>query len=203
MQLFHKQADYDAFERVIDETLAVRPMRVCAYCLMPNHWHLVLWPRGDGDLAAFMQRLTVTHARRWMEHRHRVGMGHVYQGRYKSFPVQDDVHYLTVCRYVERNPLRARLVRRAESWRWSSFWRRGRAALKGWPCEGPVPLPRDWASRVHQGQSQADLDRLHTCVARGRPFGEDTWMQRIARRLGLESSFRPVGRPRVRDVRSN
>ena len=95
MRLFDKDGDYEAFERVIEETLALRPMRLCAYCLMPNHWHLVLWPRHDGELAAFMQRLTITHVRRWLEHRHRVGMGHIYQGRYKSFPVQSDVHYLT------------------------------------------------------------------------------------------------------------
>ncbi len=82
----------------------------------------MLWPREDGDLGRFMQRLGVTHARRWHEHRRRVGYGHVYQGRYKSFPVERDEHFLTVCRYVERSALRARLVRRAENWRWSSLW---------------------------------------------------------------------------------
>jgi hypothetical protein len=93
----------------------LRRMRILAYCLMPNHWHFVLWPYDDGDLAAFMHRLTTTHVRRWHLHRHSVGAGHLYQGTFKSFPVQSDAHLLTVCRYVERNPVRARLVDRAFS----------------------------------------------------------------------------------------
>ena len=90
MRLFEKEGDYEAFERILEETQEARPMRICAYCLMPNHWHFVLWPEHDGGLAAFMQRLTITHVRRWQEHRGQVGLGHVYQGRYKSFPVETD-----------------------------------------------------------------------------------------------------------------
>src|SRR5881394_445180 len=101
MRLFRSDSDYMAFENILEKTLAVQPMRVCAYCLMPNHWHLVLWPKRDGELARFMQKLTITHVRRWVEHRHRVGYGGVYQGRYKSFPLQDDAHFTTVVRYVE------------------------------------------------------------------------------------------------------
>ncbi|HVV99014.1 MAG TPA: transposase [Planctomycetaceae bacterium] len=99
-------------------------MRVCGYCLMPNHWHLVLWPERDGDLAAFMLRLTVTHVTRWQRHEKQVGHGHVYQGRFKSFPVSSDEYFYQAVRYVERNALRAQLCRRAEQWRWSSLWRR-------------------------------------------------------------------------------
>ena len=82
MRIFEKEHDYEAFERILEETLERQPMRICAYCLMPNHWHLVLWPKKDGDLAAFMQRLTITHATRWQRHKHQVGYGHVYQGRF-------------------------------------------------------------------------------------------------------------------------
>ncbi len=116
MQLFEKAGDYEAFERVMKETLQASAMRILAYCLMPSHWHLLLWPEDDGDLAAFMQRLTITHVRRWQEYRRFVGLGHVYQGRYKSFPVEEDEHFLAVARYVERNALRANLVLRAEEW---------------------------------------------------------------------------------------
>lgn len=90
MQVFEKTGDFQAFERVLCETLQAAPMRICAYCVMPNHWHLLVWPEHDGDLATFMQRLAITHVRRWQEHRHYVGLGHVYQGRYKSFPVEED-----------------------------------------------------------------------------------------------------------------
>ena len=122
MRLFEKQADYAAFERVLARTQEQEAMRLLGWCVMPNHWHLLAWPREDGALGRFMQRLTVTHARRWQEHTQRVGEGHVYQGRYKSFPVQSDEHFLAVLRYVERNALRAGLVERAEDWRWGSLW---------------------------------------------------------------------------------
>ena len=100
---------------MLARTLETRPMRIVAYCLMPNHWHLVLWPEDNGDLGAFMQKLTITHARNWQEHRRRVGTGHLYQGRYKSFPVESDEHFFQVVRYVERNALRAGLVRRTKT----------------------------------------------------------------------------------------
>ena len=84
--LFTKDEDFLAFERVVEETLRTRRMRLCAYCLMPNHWHFVVWPERDGDLPAFMQQVTNTHVKRWKEHRHEIGYGHLYQGRYKAFP---------------------------------------------------------------------------------------------------------------------
>ena len=103
--LFGKQEDFLAFERVLQETLRVRPMRVCAYCLLSNHWEFVLWPESDGDLPALMQQLTNTHVKRWKEHRHETGYGHLHQGRYKSVPVLADDDFYHVIRYVERNAL--------------------------------------------------------------------------------------------------
>ena len=113
-RIFAKEADYAAFERVMKETVARKPMRILGYLIMPNHWHLVLWPEQDGQLGAFMQRLTTTHVRRWHLHRKSVGWGHLYQGTYKSFPIETDEHLLAVVCYVERNALRAGLVERAE-----------------------------------------------------------------------------------------
>ena len=198
MQLFDKPEDFLAFERVLQETRELTPMRVLAYCLMPNHWHLLLWPQHDDELAAFMQRLTITHVRRWQEHRGYAGLGHVYQGRYKSFPVQSDEHFLLVARYVERNALRANFVVRAEEWRWSSLWRRERGTadeqslLTAWP----VDRPTNWVAWVNQAESEQELESLRTSVQRGRPYGTPQWQKRIAKRLGLESAYRPRGRPR-------
>ncbi len=104
--LFTKDKDFLAFERVVEETLRTRRMRLCAYCLMPNHWHFVVWPERDGDLSAFMQQLTNMHVKRWKEHRHEIGYGHLYQGRYKCFPVETEDYFYQVVRYVERNALR-------------------------------------------------------------------------------------------------
>jgi putative transposase len=190
-------ADYEAFERVLLETLVERPMRLCPYCVMPNYWHLLLWPERDGHLGAFMQRLTITHVRRWQEHRHQVGLGHVYQGRYKSLPVEQDAHFLAVARYVERNALRANLVGCAEESRWSSLWRRcrGIAEAKSVLAAWPVEVPANWIERVNQPDNERELKALRRSVQRGRPYGTPTWQKQIAKRLGLESSYRSAGRP--------
>ncbi len=120
LELFEKPSDYSAFEKILAEAHHRTSIRIAAYCLMPNHWHLLLWPRTDGELSEVMRWITVTHTQRWHAYRHSSGTGPVYQGRFKSFPVQTDEHFITVARYVERNALRAKLVERAEEWRWSS-----------------------------------------------------------------------------------
>ena len=197
MQIFDSPADYELFEQVLDQALERVAMRTVAYCLMPNHWHLVLWPREDGDLPEFMRWLTVTHTQRWHAAAGTAGTGHVYQGRFKSFPVQSDVHCLRVCRYVERNALRAGLVRRAEEWRWGSLWRRcGAAEQRALLHAGPVRFPSDWVELVNQPLTQEELDALRLCVNRGRPYGGPTWTKRTAAELGLGATLRQRGRPR-------
>jgi putative transposase len=194
--LFQKDRDYAAFEEILAEAADAVPMRLLAYCLMPNHWHLVLWPRHDGDLSRYLHWLTLTHTRRWHKHYHVTGTGPLYQGRYRSFPVQKDDHFFTVCRYVERNPLRAGLVRRAAAWHWSSLWRRAQAAPTPWLWPWPRAAPADWAERVRRAETAAELERLRESVRRGRPFGAAGWRARTAAALGLVSSLRPRGRPR-------
>jgi putative transposase len=122
--LFAKPSDYAAFERVLRQAWQRIGMRPVGFAIMPNHWHPVVWPREDGELSNWAQWLTVTHVRRWHAHHQSDGTGPIHQGRFKSFPVQEDDHYFRLCRYVERNPLRANLVARAEQWRWSSLWLR-------------------------------------------------------------------------------
>ena len=201
-RLFDKPADYEAFESIIEETLAKQPMRICSYCLMPNHWHFVLWPEQDDDLATFMQRLTVTHVTRWQKHRRRVGEGHVYQGRFKSFPVETDNYFYQVARYVERNALRADLVSLAEEWRWSSLWRQvhGTAGQRRWLSAWPLPRPRAWIKLVNEPQTDTELQALRRSVIRGRPYGSDAWVEQTAKELGLEFSTRPRGRPRKKEA---
>ena len=197
-RLFEKEGDYAAFEAIVAETLEKCPMRICGYCLMPNHWHFVLWPEHDDDLGAFMQRLTVTHVTRWQRHRHVVGEGHLYQGRFKSFPVETEDYFYQVLRYVERNALRANLCERAEEWRWGSLWRRvhgtpeQRSLLSDWP----VSRPRQWVEHANRPQTDAEANAIRQCVARGQPFGSATWAHQTAIDLGLESTLRPRGRPR-------
>jgi putative transposase len=198
LALFDTDEDYAAFEQVLAEAVVRHDMRLLAYCLMPSHFHLVLWPREDGDLSQFMRWLTLTHTQRWHAHHRTAGTGHLYQGRYKSFPVQMDEHFLTLCRYVERNALRARLVKRAEDWRWASLWSRRakgrseRPALTPWP----IDRPNDWASRVNRPFGPQEEEAIRRSMQRGQPFGSPSWQVEVAARLGLESVLRPRGRPR-------
>jgi REP-associated tyrosine transposase len=193
-EVFHKEGDYAAFVDLLGAAKHRLPMRILGCVLMPNHFHLVLWPWSDGDLSRWMQWLLTSHVRRY--HRHYEGSGHVWQGRFKAFPIEQDEHLLTVLRYVERNPLRAKLVDRAEDWTWSSLaWRtHGRRPnlLANWPVDGP----RNWIAHVNAPQSEAELSALRQSVDRGAPFGSQRWNERTAKRLGLESSLRPRGRPR-------
>ncbi|NGZ95924.1 MAG: hypothetical protein CV089_07300 [Nitrospira sp. WS110] len=198
LPLFEKPADYAAFEKILAEAHAATRLRIMAYCLMPNHWHLLLWPRRDGELSEVLRWITVTHTQRWHAHHKTAGTGPVYQGRFKSFPVQTDEHVLTVARYVERNALRANLVDRAEDWQWGSLWRRtqGDSQKTAWLSDWPVDRPRDWIFRVNRSQGASELEALRTSVQRGRPFGEEGWVRRMAKRFDLESTLRPRGRPK-------
>jgi putative transposase len=194
--LFAKPGDYAAFEKVLRQAHDWLPMRLLAYFLLPNHWHLVLWPHGDGDLSEYLRWVTVTHTQRWHAHYHTAGTGPLYQGRFKSFPIQEDEHLQRVCRYVERNPLRAGLVPRAEGWRWSSLWQRLRGGQPAWLAEAPVARPEDWVEQVNRVTTEAELAALRRSLQRGTPFGDRPWQERTAVVLGLESTLRPRGRPR-------
>lgn len=195
MRLFHNDADFAAFERVLGEGLERCPVDLLTYCLMGNHWHLVVRPRTDRALAQFIGWVGVTHVRRHHEHYRTRGGGHLYQGRFKSFPVQEDAHFLTLCRYVEANPLRAGLVQRAEDWPWSGLHTRREGGKPLVLCDWPVNRPRNWMSLVNGVWEPKELERLRTSVNRGRPWGEEKWVQRIARRLDLLFTLRNPGRP--------
>ena len=108
--LFKKAGDYLAFRKIMIEAQDWLDVPLLGYCLMPNHWHLLLWPQHDGDLSEFMRWLTVTPGQRYHAHFHTQGTGPIYQGRFQAFPIAEDVRLLKVRRYVERNPLRAGLV---------------------------------------------------------------------------------------------
>jgi putative transposase len=191
--VLYKPGDYDAFVEVIIDARAQPPVHVLGYCLMPKHFHLVIRPQADADLGRWVQRLLMAHARRY--HRHYGTSGHVWQGRFKAFIIQDDDHLRTVLRYVERNALRAELVTRAEDWKWSSLpgWRRRDPLL--WRS-GLQARDKLWLARVNEPLSDGDLHRLRLSVERGRPFGNEPWTRETARRLGLESTLRSRARLR-------
>jgi len=167
-------------------------VRLLAYCLMPNHFHLVLRADETGAVSEAMQWAQTSYVSRF---RVRYGStGHIFQGRFRSFPIQDDEHLLTVMRYVERNPVRANLVDSALDWRWSS--RRWRGKPNDVLDESPVELGNDWSTYVDAPQTATEIAALRRSVSRGAPFGSARWQHDAAQALGLESTLRPRGRPR-------
>jgi len=205
-RLFDEEQDYLAMERGIERAHKQLPMRIVSYCLMPNHWHLVLWPQEDGELSEFMRLLTVRHTQRWHAHQHTAGTGPLYQGRFKSFPIQQDAHFLTVCRYVERNALRAKLVKSASAWPWSSLAKRAGKSAPPWLLainQWPVDPPADWMAWVNRAETAAELEALHVCAKRGRPYGDERWERRTAKRLALESTLRPRGRQCIHPIKDS
>ncbi|MBP1606318.1 MAG: Transposase like protein [Acidobacteria bacterium] len=194
-RIFHKAADYAAFVNLLGEVATRFDMRLLAYCLMPNHWHLVLWPRDGSEIPAYMRWLSNTHVRRYHHHYGSTGTGHLYQGRYSDFLVQQDRHLLTVLRYVEANPLRAGLVDRAEHWAWSSLSRSCAQDGTGLLTEWPVPRPSDWTTFVNAAPAPSELGDLRLSAQRGRPFGSPTWQVATAARHGLGFTLQPRGRP--------
>lgn len=193
-EVFHESADYTAFIRLIERSQQRIEIPLFGYCLMPNHVHLVVRPNGDGDIARWMQWLFTTHARHYHE---KYGTtGHVWQGRYKHFPVQGDHHLLTVLRYVERNAARAKLVARAEDWQWGSLHWRTQHQQVVRLHEPPDPLPSAWLEFVNQPQTAAELEAIRTSVNRQRPFGAEDWVVQTAGSNELQQSMTSVGRPR-------
>jgi REP-associated tyrosine transposase len=198
LRLFKKEADYLAFQRVLLEAHRRHPIRILDWCLMPNHWHFSVYPEDDKQVTEFFRWLTHTHSMRWHTSHAAVGFGPLYQGRFKSLPVQRDEHLTTMLRYIERNPLRAGLVRRALDWRWGSAAIRVhgpedlRALLSDWPIE----VRRDWNRWVDQPQTAAEEQAIRNAIRRSRPFGGEDWTARTARKLQLEHTLRPRGRPK-------
>jgi REP-associated tyrosine transposase len=171
---------------------------IYAMVAMPNHWHFVVRPTTDDQVSEFFRRLTVMHTMRYHAHDKTGGTGHLYQGRFKSFPIQTDDHLLTVMRYVERNPVRANFTELAETWQWGSAYARQKSASECHWLTVPAdpPLPRQWRSWVNHPETAAELKALRSCIQRGLPFGDDRWIKSSVVRLSLETTTRPRGRPR-------
>ena len=194
LRLFDSDLDYQTFLVVLAAALHRHPVRVLSYCIMPNHFHLVAMPVQDGQLSRMMQWFGATHSRRWHWSKGTSGTGAVYQGRFKAFPVQRDDHFLTVCRYVERNPLRAGLVARAEDWPWSSLADRARSKpmlqLEPWP----VDRPADWLDHVNSADRRIDISQIRLSLVKGVPFGSTEWSERVANTLGVPGAVRRYGK---------
>ncbi len=198
--IFKKDPDYEAFLNVLADGLERYSVEIFCFTLMPNHWHIILRPRQDGQMGRLLRWVTSTHTLRYHGHYQTRGGGHLYQSRFKSFPIQSDEHFFVACRYVERNPLRARLVKSAKDWRYGSLWRWNQPNEPDPPILSPWPLARlpNWNRRVDTPLSASELKAVRVCVQRGRPLGDEVWVEEVAERHGLWHTLRPAGRPRKR-----
>ncbi len=163
-QIFNTDAEYQDFEYLLNEIRETFDIRILAYVIMPNHWHILLYPKNDGDLGKALHWLTTSHVRRHHTRRGTIGHGHLYQGTYKSFLVQTDAYLLTVLKYIERNAVRAKLSKSAASWKWGSAYRRlhGTTVSRRLLGDSPVPLPRNykqWLNDPEPAEILADIQK--------------------------------------------
>jgi putative transposase len=195
LRLFKKPEDYLAFEQVLVQAHDRHPIALLDWCLMPNHWHFIVYPSEDEQVTAFFRWLTHTHAMRAITHRRVMGMGPLYQGRFKSLPVQGDEHLLTLLRYIQRNPVRAKLSRHAAEWRWGGEGVRhaGLEELRRLLAPWPVDRPRTWTRWVDEATEPSEQKQIRECIRRSRPLGDATWTYKTARQLSLLWTLRPRG----------
>ncbi len=198
VQIFDTSADYLLFENVLEEAKEKFNMRILSYEIMPSHFHLVLYPKQDGDLQKFMGWLSMTHTQRWHSEHKTIGKGHLYQGRYKSFLIQTNNYLLQLFRYVERNALRAKLVKKAEDWRWSSLYRREKGSIeqKKLLSKWPIDMPNDYIKLVNEPQTNTEVESLRYSVNKGKPYGSDDWTNKMIGKFGLKATLRNPGRPK-------
>jgi putative transposase len=200
--VFHKPEDFQAFVHALADLKERKPFALYGYCLMSNHFHLLLRPTG-ASISRIVQSLLVSHTQRY--HKHYRSGGHVWQGRFKSPVIQSDEHLLTVLRYIEANPLRARIVKRAEAYPWSSYRVHGLGeadplvdSLIMYEQLSPLAKVRQrkWAEKVHRPLDEATLADVRRSTASGLPYGNRAWVRRLADKLDLDLTISPRGRPR-------
>jgi putative transposase len=195
-KVFHKDKDYEVFVGLMGEAKGRYSVKILGYCLMPNHFHMVVAPVWAEELSKYMQWLMTSHVRRY--HRHYGTSGHIWQGRYKSFIIQQNDHLLAVLRYVESNPVRAGLVGSAKEWLWSShkglIGEKPRVLVDRLPLE----LPQGWDRYVDEPLTAREIEGIRLSVNRQSPYGEPRWQKQVSVALGLESTLKPRGRPRKR-----
>ena len=202
-RVFADDDDHRAFLHSLAQTKLRYLFRLYGYCLMSNHFHLLLRPEPGVTVSRILQSLTVAHT--WRYHRrHRTG-GHVWQGRFKSPVVEADEHLWTVLRYIEANPLRAQIVADPADYPWSSYQAHGLgqpdpllSPLAGWRDLGPTEPARRaaWRRKVKANQPEAQVEAIRRSLRSGLPFGSPLWVETMAKSLGQPLERRPRGRPR-------
>ena len=185
-RVFFLNSDREMYLRLLSRNLASARARLLAYTLMSNHVHAIVIPERADSLAVLFRRVHGRYAQYVNTRRGR--SGHLWQARYYSCPL-DGAHLATALRYVEQNPCRAGMAKRAEDYRWSSAavhcgLRRDEfhvLDLKFWERAGG---PATWADLYAAPLAEEELDRLRQCTYGGRPFGCDDFVMKIEEEFG-------------------
>jgi len=202
-EVFTDDGDHEAFLESLRVAKDRYPFALYGYCLLADHFHLLIRPGPGESISRILQSVTVTHT--WRYHKRHRSSGHVWQGRFKSPAVQDDGHLLVVLRYIEANPVRAGIVADPRDYRWSSFGQHGLGLadtlldpFPEWEQLGPTEAERRrrWRLKVRGTQKLDELTAVRDSLRTGRPLGDPAWVEGIASRLGIDLTPRPRGRPR-------
>lgn len=197
IKIFNNDKDYQFFEYLLEEGKDLIGMRILSYVVMPNHWHMLLYPVNDGDLGKFLHWVTTSHVRYHRTKTKTIGHGHLYQGTYKSFPVETGRYAETLFWYIERNPLKAGLVDKAEKWKWSSLWRRefGTEKQKKLLSDTVVELPDDYLDTINLYEDKKEIEKIEKSIKKGTPIGSVEWIDEVAVKYNIEHTLRKRGRP--------
>jgi putative transposase len=191
--IFHDSYDYDKFLKLIKEAKDLYQIKIYAYCLMPNHYHLVIYTKVAESLSLSMHKINSSYVR-YYNQRYKVS-GHLWQGRYKSFIVQEEAYLLTLLRYVEANPLRAKIVKDCIAYKYSSAKIRIEEIEDSILDGSPINLPENWNEYINNKESKSNLGAIKNSLDRQAPLGDENWCYRVSKKYGLESTITPRGRP--------
>ena len=197
-RIFKTTKDYAAVIDSLEEIKEEFPLDIFAFCIMPNHWHFAVKPKEDGDMGRFFGKFTQKVTQRWHASHHTTGSGHLFQGRFKSFLVEQDSYFLQLMKYIESNPLRAKLADKAEDWQWGSLFlrknntERSSKILTPWP----VDIPSNYLKLVNQPLPKPQLESIRHSVIRNKPLGGVSWVEKMISKYDLQYTVRPEGRPK-------
>ncbi len=195
--VFHDKYDYERFLKLLLDSKEKYSINIYAYCLMPNHFHLVIYTHYSDNLSKALHWISSSYVR-YYNKKYKIS-GHLWQGRYKSFIVEQDSYLITLLKYVEANPKRAKIVKECEKYQYSSAYKRVNNIQDQLLGELPIDIPTDWSRYINDKEDKTDLDFIRNSIERQSPLGDELWQYNIVKKYGLESTLNPIGRPRRKD----
>lgn len=196
--VFHDNYDYEKFLKLLIESKEKYAVKIYAYCLMPNHFHLVIYTKYADSLSQAMHWISSSYVR-YYNKRYNIS-GHLWQGRYKSFIVQEDSYLLVLLKYVEANPKRARIVKDCIDYKYSSANNRIKNNENLITDEVPILLPDDWYTYINSDEKITDIESIRNCINRQAPLGDKNWKYMVSKKYNLESTINPRGRPKKEEI---